>query len=135
MSYEVKHNWTVMVHLAGDNNLSAECIYALTEMMRIGTDKDVAVVAQLDTSVHDNTRIVIDRDTMSGRLRLKLKKRKEEHARAGGGGGEAAKAEEAAAKAEKEAAGGECGGRAPLAERAERAERQAGAAKLLRDDL
>jgi hypothetical protein len=31
--------WTVMVYLAGDNNLSEECVYALKELKRVGTKK------------------------------------------------------------------------------------------------
>jgi hypothetical protein len=27
-------NWLVMIYLAGNNNLSAECIFALTEMKK-----------------------------------------------------------------------------------------------------
>lgn len=40
--------WTVMVYLAGDNNLSADCVWALTEMKRgISSDK-INVIAQFD---------------------------------------------------------------------------------------
>ena len=51
-------NWTVMVYLAGENNLAEECIYALKEMKRARprhgsereTEKLVKVIAQLDSS-------------------------------------------------------------------------------------
>src|SRR5688572_6740923 len=52
--------WTVMVNLAGDNNLSSECVYALTEMKRIGSNDEVAVIAQLDTTVHEFTPLFIE---------------------------------------------------------------------------
>jgi hypothetical protein len=55
-----KKSWTVMVYLAGENNLAEECIYALKEMKRAeprpGTldvtesDLRVKLVAQLDAS-------------------------------------------------------------------------------------
>jgi len=53
------YKWTVMVNLAGDNNLSSECVYALTEMKRIGSNDEVAVIAQLDTTVHEFTPLFI----------------------------------------------------------------------------
>src|SRR6185369_5779359 len=40
--------WTVIVYLAGDNNLSTECVFALTEMKRAALGKDLNVVAQFD---------------------------------------------------------------------------------------
>ena len=40
--------WTVMVYLAGDNNLADECVFALTEMKAAMIDKRVKVVAQFD---------------------------------------------------------------------------------------
>ncbi|MFN0084128.1 MAG: clostripain-related cysteine peptidase [Blastocatellia bacterium] len=44
-----KRKWTVLVYLAGDNNLSAEMIFGLLEMKAAGVDpRDVAVVAQLN---------------------------------------------------------------------------------------
>lgn len=45
-----KYKWTVLVYLAGDNNLSAEMIYGLLEMKAGLADSrgDVAVVAQLN---------------------------------------------------------------------------------------
>ena len=64
--------WTVMVHLAGDNNLSSECIYSLTEMRRSGSNKDVAVIANLNTSVHNDTSLFITRNTQPGDTNEKL---------------------------------------------------------------
>ena len=49
-----KIKWLVMIYLAGDNNLSEECVYAITEMKRIGSSKDVAIFAQLDTAHASN---------------------------------------------------------------------------------
>ena len=41
--------WTVMVYLAGDNNLTDESVFALTEMKNaVISDDRVAVIAQLD---------------------------------------------------------------------------------------
>lgn len=43
--------WTVMVYLAGDNNLTTECMFALTEMKGAALDgKDFNVIAQFDPS-------------------------------------------------------------------------------------
>src|SRR6185295_17616562 len=51
--------WTLMVFLAGDNNLSEECIFAINEMKKIGSTDEVAVIVELDTPVHENTRLMI----------------------------------------------------------------------------
>ena len=40
--------WTVMVYLAGDNNLSTECLFALTEMKKAHPGEHINVVAQFD---------------------------------------------------------------------------------------
>src|SRR5215471_3828342 len=40
--------WTVMVYLAGDNNLSTESLYALTEMKRAKPNASIKVIAQFD---------------------------------------------------------------------------------------
>jgi hypothetical protein len=42
--------WTVMVYLAGDNNLTTECMFALTEMRKVARNKDVHIIAQFDPS-------------------------------------------------------------------------------------
>lgn len=42
--------WTVMVYLAGDNNLTTECMFALTEMKGASLSKDLNVIAQFDPS-------------------------------------------------------------------------------------
>lgn len=42
--------WTVMVYLAGDNNLTAECMFALTEMKGASLNNGLKVVAQFDPS-------------------------------------------------------------------------------------
>ena len=43
-----KAAWTVMVYLAGDNNLSTECVFALTEMRKVAPSGQVNVIAQFD---------------------------------------------------------------------------------------
>jgi hypothetical protein len=42
--------WTVMVYMAGDNSLSAECIWALTEMKKAASSDQINVIAQFDPS-------------------------------------------------------------------------------------
>jgi hypothetical protein len=43
--------WTIMVYLAGDNNLTTECMFALTEMKEAAYDEqEVNVIAQFDPS-------------------------------------------------------------------------------------
>jgi hypothetical protein len=44
------NEWTVMVYLAGDNNLSEEMIYAIKEMYRVGVNRDFALTIQFDPS-------------------------------------------------------------------------------------
>ncbi|MFN2532917.1 MAG: clostripain-related cysteine peptidase [Pyrinomonadaceae bacterium] len=43
-----KAAWTVLVYLAGDNNLSTECLFALTEMKKAAPAPHINVVAQFD---------------------------------------------------------------------------------------
>ena len=45
-----KAAWTVMVYLAGDNNLTTECMFALTEMKGAALSTDMNVIAQFDPS-------------------------------------------------------------------------------------
>ena len=40
--------WTVMIYLAGDNNLTTECMFALTEMKKAALTDNFNVVAQFD---------------------------------------------------------------------------------------
>src|SRR5689334_1913706 len=40
--------WNVMVYLAGDNNLSSECVYALTEIKDTLSSDRIKVFAQFD---------------------------------------------------------------------------------------
>ena len=67
-----KIKWLVMIYLAGDNNLSEECVYALTEMKKIGSSKDVAIFAQLDTGIHDNTPLFIKQSLKPGQTKDEL---------------------------------------------------------------
>ena len=41
--------WTVMIHLAADNNLAEECVFSLTEMQKAGSAAKVDVLAQFDS--------------------------------------------------------------------------------------
>lgn len=43
-----KAAWTVMVYLAGDNNLTSECLFALTEMKKADPGDEINVIAQFD---------------------------------------------------------------------------------------
>ena len=45
-----KRRWTILVYLAGDNNLDSAGIVDLGEMKKVGSNDDVAVVAQYDRS-------------------------------------------------------------------------------------
>jgi Clostripain family len=47
---KTKAAWTVMVYLAGDNNLTAECLFALTEMKKAMPGDRINVIAQFDPS-------------------------------------------------------------------------------------
>lgn len=42
--------WTIMIYMAGDNNLDAEGIVDLQEIKRIGSTDEVAILAQFDRS-------------------------------------------------------------------------------------
>jgi hypothetical protein len=43
-----KAAWTVMVYLAGDNNLTSECLFALTEMKKAMPGDKLNIIAQFD---------------------------------------------------------------------------------------
>jgi hypothetical protein len=45
---EGMRKWTVMVYLAGDNNLDSAGVVDLKEMKKVGSTGEVAVVAQFD---------------------------------------------------------------------------------------
>jgi hypothetical protein len=64
--------WTVMVYLAGDNNLTEESVFSLTEMKKVKTDDRIAVIAQLDpkSSTIPSHRYVITPET-ANRVRSK----------------------------------------------------------------
>jgi len=65
-------DWTVMVFLAGDNNLSAECVFALTEMKRASLNGRVNVIAQFDPQDEHipSRRFRISNNPAPGRLIL-----------------------------------------------------------------
>jgi hypothetical protein len=44
----VTRKWTVLVYLAGDNNLDSAGLADLAEMKKVGSSDDLAVVAQFD---------------------------------------------------------------------------------------
>jgi len=43
-----KAKWTVMVYMAGDNNLDGAALRDIAEMARVGSTKDVNILVQLD---------------------------------------------------------------------------------------
>ncbi|PIP08843.1 MAG: hypothetical protein COX51_02100, partial [Syntrophobacteraceae bacterium CG23_combo_of_CG06-09_8_20_14_all_50_8] len=43
-----KAKWTVMVYMAGDNNLDGAALRDIAEMAKVGSTKDVNVLVQLD---------------------------------------------------------------------------------------
>ena len=45
---EKQYQWTIMLYLAGDNNLSDEMVWALKEVYRVGAPEGVAVTLQFD---------------------------------------------------------------------------------------
>ncbi len=44
----MSRKWTVMVYMAGDNNLDSNGVEDLSEMKRVGSTDQVAIVAQFD---------------------------------------------------------------------------------------
>lgn len=42
------YRWTVMIYLAGDNNLTDECVHQLTQMKEVDGLEDICVLAQFD---------------------------------------------------------------------------------------
>jgi len=64
--------WTVMVYLAGDNNLTDESVFSLTEMKKVNTDDRIAVVAQLDPKASSipSMRFAINRRAPKGGAQL-----------------------------------------------------------------
>ncbi len=67
-------DWTVLVYLAGDNNLEESAIVDLNEMEQVGSDEQVNIVVELDRSTnfytgHDNwtgaKRFYVTKDTTS----------------------------------------------------------------------
>jgi Clostripain family len=65
-----KKDWTVMVYLAGDNNLTDESVYALTEMKKVGTSERVNIIAQFDPKDDylPTRRYVITKNIEPGKL-------------------------------------------------------------------
>ena len=43
-----KAKWTVMVYMAGDNNLDGAVLRDIAEMAKVGSTRDVNVLVQLD---------------------------------------------------------------------------------------
>ena len=62
-------DWTVMIYLAGDNNLSEECIWSIKEMYRAGLNTDdIALVAQIDSRARRMQHFDIGKDLHALRM-------------------------------------------------------------------
>src|SRR5205807_5514835 len=61
--------WTVMVYLAGDNNLSDDCVFAISEMNRATLNENVKVIVQLTTGVFENVRLHIKHEADPGQIK------------------------------------------------------------------
>jgi hypothetical protein len=77
MEEKPKHcKWKVMIFLAGNNSLSEECVYGLTEILDARPDEEIAVFAQLSTGVHRGTFLNLrefrDRDQLHKKLNHEL---------------------------------------------------------------
>ncbi|MBN1381575.1 MAG: hypothetical protein JXA41_07860 [Deltaproteobacteria bacterium] len=51
-----KAKWTVMVYIAGDNNLDGAALWDIKEMAQAGSTKDVNILVQLDRAADRKTR-------------------------------------------------------------------------------
>jgi hypothetical protein len=51
-----KKRWTVLVYMAGDNDLDADAVEDVKEMLKVGTGPDVWLVVQVDRSRRAHTR-------------------------------------------------------------------------------
>jgi hypothetical protein len=51
-----KKEWTVMIYMAGDNDLSEEFIWSIKEIFRIGVSDKVAIVIEFDPQGKGNSR-------------------------------------------------------------------------------
>jgi hypothetical protein len=71
-----KSKWLAMVYLAGDNNLSTESVFALTEMERVGSDQNLFIIAQLDSGIYDGTPLIIEGDSQPGGIVRRLREAK-----------------------------------------------------------
>ena len=45
---EKKAKWTVMVYMAGDNNLDSAALRDISEMAKVGSSRKVNILVQLD---------------------------------------------------------------------------------------
>jgi hypothetical protein len=56
----MKAKWTVMIYMAGDNDLDPAALDDIAELARVGSSEDVNVLVQLDR----------DKDLMTRRFRI-----------------------------------------------------------------
>ena len=70
---ENKYKWMVMIYLAGNNSLSEECVFALADMAASRPPSQVAIIAQLNTGVHNHTTLQIKEGGMTAdQIQLQL---------------------------------------------------------------
>jgi hypothetical protein len=78
--------WNVMIFLAGNNSLSEDCVFGLTEAVDAKVNENVAVFAELSTGVHRRTFLNLhdsqlkDRDQLHKKLNAALAKQHKEDA-------------------------------------------------------
>jgi hypothetical protein len=76
MDTQNPYKWNVMIFLAGNNSLSEECVYGLTEVLDARINGSTAIFAQLNTGVHRGTFLNLrefrDRDQLHKQLNREL---------------------------------------------------------------
>ena len=65
-----KQKWTVMVYLAGDNNLTANCISVLQQLETVEDDDSICVLACFDSNTPWPKAPAISRSTAAGNTRI-----------------------------------------------------------------
>src|SRR5258706_616637 len=74
-----KYQWTVMVYMGGDNDLTDHCVDDLKEMKRVGSTPEVAIVAQFDRSDLPTQRYELTQNEADGVLEDDVVPLKESH--------------------------------------------------------
>src|SRR5690348_18217539 len=68
--------WNVMIFLAGNNSLSEECVFGLTDIVEAKVNGNLTISAQLSTGVHRGTFLKLrdfkNRDQLHKQLNVAL---------------------------------------------------------------